>query len=463
MATTLDPQPTVRAAATRGSALGMSAVLVAQLMLVLDATIVNVALPHIATDLHFSPASLSWVLSAYALAFGGLLLLGGRLGDVLGRRRTFLAGVAIFTAASLTGGVAPWAWLLVTARAFQGVGAALSAPAVLALLTTNAPDEHARTRALALFSAVSSGGGALGLILGGAITETLSWRWTLTINVPIGLVVLGLVARLVQETPRRTDSFDVVGAVTATGAAVTLVWTLTRADTVGWASYQTILGFVVAALLVAALAAAERRHPHPLLRPSLLADRRRIAALVVMANVYAAMLAVFFVLASWFALQLDYSPLHAGLAFLPLPVGVFTMSRVTPRLVRAVGRTPLILTGVGLLTTSYALLLRLDADSTWLSGIFPSVAMLGIGAGLTFMPITATVLDGVPHEYAGSASGLLQTMQQLGGAIGLAVVASVLAAWHVDGDFTVGGHAGIVAGFILSLMAAASALTLARR
>ncbi|MDO7867901.1 MFS transporter [Nocardioides jiangxiensis] len=463
MATALTTSAAARPTVTRGSAVGMGAVLVAQLMLVLDATIVNVALPHIATDLHFSPASLSWVLSAYALAFGGLLLLGGRLGDVLGRRRTFLAGVAIFTAASLTGALAPWGWLLVAARALQGVGAALSAPAVLALLTTNAPDEYARTRALALFSAVSSGGGALGLILGGTITETLSWRWTLTINVPIGLVVLALVARLVQETPRRTDRFDVLGAVTATGGAVALVWTLTRADSVGWTGPQTLGGFAVALALFALLAVAERRHPHPLLRPSLLADRRRIAALVVMANVYAGMLAVFFVLASWFALQLGYSPLRAGLAFLPLPVGVFTMSRITPRLVRAVGRIPLILTGVGLLTTSYALLLRLDAGSTWLTGILPSVAMLGVGAGLTFMPITATVLDGVPHEYAGSASGLLQTMQQLGGAIGLAVVASVLAAFHVDGDFTAGGHAGIVAGFVLSLLAFVSALTLARR
>lgn len=460
---TLTTTSDVAAPAARSSSLGIAAVLVAQLMLVLDGTVVNVALPQIAHDLHFSPASLSWVLSSYALAFGGLLLLGGRLGDVLGRRRTFVVGVAVFTIASLIGGLAPWGWLLVTSRALQGVGAALSAPAVLALLTTNAPDQHARTRALALFSAVSSGGGALGMILGGTITETLSWRWTLMINVPIGLAVLVVASRLVRETPRRRDSFDVVGAATATGAAVALVWTLTRASEQGWLSAATLGGFGLAVLLAAVLTAAERHHPHPLVRPSLLADRRRITALVVMANLYAGMLALFFVLASYFSLQLGYRPLQSGFAFLPLPLGVFTMSRITPRLVRRFGTSRLVLVGCLGLTTSFALLLRLDAASTYASGVLPSVALMGLSAGLAFMPITATVLEGVEHAHAGSASGLLQTMQQLGGAIGLAIVATVLAGHHVEGDFTVGAHAGFVAGLVLAVLATTGAVALQRR
>jgi len=216
--------PTRNQATARTTSLGLGLVMLAQLMLVLDATVVNVALPRIATDLHFSPAQLSWVLNAYALAFGGLLLLGGRVGDVLGRRRIFLAGVAVFTLFSLLGGLATDPLFLVVARAFQGVGAAFAAPSVLALITTSARDDKARNRALAMFSAISSMGGALGLILGGILTSTADWRWTLFINVPIGLAILVTVPRLVAETPRQTGHFDVLGAVTATGGAVAIVW-----------------------------------------------------------------------------------------------------------------------------------------------------------------------------------------------------------------------------------------------
>jgi MFS family permease len=214
------PNPVTTARPTRNPAIGMWIVLVGQLMLVLDATIVNVALPHISTDLHFGSASLSWVLNAYSLAFGGLLLLGGRLGDVLGRRRVFMTGLSLFTAASFAGGLAQAPWELVTSRALQGVGAALSAPSVLALIATNAPNENARNRALGAFAVISSGGAALGLMLGGALTDLVSWRWTMFVNVPIGLAVLLLVPGFVSETARRHGRFDFIGAGSATAAAV---------------------------------------------------------------------------------------------------------------------------------------------------------------------------------------------------------------------------------------------------
>ncbi|MFA6298428.1 MAG: MFS transporter, partial [Nocardioides sp.] len=270
--------------ATR-AATGIAIVLVAQLMLVLDATVVNVALPRIDADLGFGPASLSWVLNAYTLAFGGLLLLGGRLGDVRGRLRLFEVGLTLFTVASLLGGLAQTPGQLVAARAAQGVGAALAAPSVLALLTTSAPDEAARNRALALFAAVSSGGASLGLLLGGLVTDIGSWRWTLFINVPIGLVVLVLARRFVTETPRRPGRFDVVGAVTATFGAVALVWALIGTPDHGWTSARTLAGFAVGVLLLGVLAVTERRVAHPMIQPHLLANRTRVAALTVMALV----------------------------------------------------------------------------------------------------------------------------------------------------------------------------------
>ncbi len=269
-------------------ATGIAIVLVAQLMLVLDATVVNVALPRIDTDLGFGPASLSWVLNAYTLAFGGLLLLGGRLGDVRGRLRMFEIGLSMFTVFSLLGGLAQTPSQLVIARALQGAGAAMAAPSVLALLTTSAPDEAARNRALALFGAVSSAGASIGLLLGGVVTDLGSWRWTLFINVPIGLAVLLLARRNVSETPRRPGRFDVVGAVTATLGAVAIVWSLIGTPEHGWLSVRTITGFVVGVLLLLVLGRTEVRHPHPLVQPHLVRNRRRVGALATMALVIGA-------------------------------------------------------------------------------------------------------------------------------------------------------------------------------
>jgi EmrB/QacA subfamily drug resistance transporter len=440
----------------------MWVVLVGQLMLVLDTTIVNVALPHIATNLRFDSASLSWVLNAYSLAFGGLLLLGGRLGDVLGRRRVFMTGLGLFTLASFAGGLAHAPWELVTSRAFQGVGAALAAPSVLALITTNAPNEGARNRALAAFAVISSGGAALGLMLGGTLTDLVSWRWTMFVNVPIGLAVLSLVPGLVNETARRHGRFDFVGAASATAAAVSIVWTVINAPSHGWASARTVGGFILGAALLVVLAVTERRHPHPLLRPALLRSRTRIAGLIAMACVYGGMLATFFLTVQLLAHQFGYSPIHSGVAFLPVPLGVFTMSRLTPTLVARIGPAPLIAAGTASVFAAMGLLVAVDSTTGYLTGVLPSLLLLGLGMGTSFMPITVLALAGVEPEHAGAASGLLQTMQQLGGAAGLAVVASVFAGRSGHG-FDAALRYGYGAATVLAALAFLSAVTLLPR
>jgi EmrB/QacA subfamily drug resistance transporter len=446
------------------AATGIAIVLVAQLMFTLDATVVNVALPRIDTALGFGPASLSWVLNAFTLAFGGLLLLGGRLGDVFGRRRLFLGGVAVFTVASFVGGLAQTPEMLVAARAAQGVGAAMAAPGVLALLTTSAPDEPARLRALALFGAVSSSGLSIGLLLGGAVTDLGSWRWTMFINVPIGLAVVALTRRFVDETARRPGRFDVVGAVTATGAAVTLVWSLIGAPEHGWTSARTLVGYVVGALLLAALAVTERRVAHPLLRPALLKSRSRVGALAVIALLVGGQLSMFFLAVQFIEHDLGFGPLESGLAFLPLTLGIFAMSRVTPRIVALVGPLPMILTGSVGVAISFAWLSTLSASDGYASGVLGPMLINGVSAALVFMPVTFIVLGGVEPEHAGAASGLLQTFQQLGGAVGLAVIVSVYAAGSVPGEFLPGARAAFLTSATMAALAGvAGVAALARR
>ena len=429
----------------RAGSIGLWLVMLAQLMLVLDATVVNVALPHIATDLHFTRAQLSWVLNGYAVAFGGLLLLGGRIGDVFGRRRTFLVGVAVFTVFSLLGGLATSPLLLVIARALQGLGAAFAAPSVLALITTSARDDGARNRALALFSAVASMGGALGLILGGLLTDMANWRWTLFINVPIGVVVLIAVPRLVAETPRRPGRFDILGAVTATGGAVAIVWALIQAGDDGWSSPRTIGGFVVGAALITVLAFTERRVAHPLLRPQLLRSPSRVAALAAMAATYGGMLAMFFLMVQYLENDLHLTPLLTGLAFLPMPLSIFAMSRIVPRLVERFGAVRLVILGAALRVVALPAAHATESGHP-LRDRHGCPALTGISAGMTFMPLTTLALRNVEPEHAGSASGLFQTMQQLGGAVGLAIVASTYAAFAIPGDFLTGGTGRVLVG-----------------
>ncbi|GAB3198922.1 MFS transporter [Nocardioides hungaricus] len=446
--------PTELPADAGRAATGIAIVLVAQLMIVLDATVVNVALPRIDADLGFGPASLSWVLNAYTLAFGGLLLLGGRLGDVFGRLKVFEAGLAVFTLGSALGGLAQTPGQLVAARTFQGVGAALAAPSVLALLTTSAPDEAARNRALALFGAVSSGGASIGLILGGLLTDVGSWRWTLFINVPIGLAVIVLAPRFVSETPRRPGRFDVVGALAATGGAVALVWTLIGTPEHGWASARTLTGLVVGIALLGLLARTEVRHPHPLVQPRLVRNRNRVGALAAMALLMGANLSMFFLVVQYVQGVLGFGPLLAGVAFLPFSLGIFATSRVAPALLGRFGPRRMMLVGSATLAVAYAWLSTIGTGDTYLAAVLGPMTLAGIASALIFMPVTVTVLSGVEPEHAGSASGLLQTTQQLGGAVGVAVIVSVYAAGAEPGQLV----PGMSAAFLTSATFAALAL-----
>lgn len=420
------------------AATGIAIVLVAQLMLVLDATVVNVALPRIDADLGFGPASLSWILNAYTLAFGGLLLLGGRLGDVFGRLKVFEAGLAVFTLGSALGGLAQTPGQLVAARTLQGVGAALAAPSVLALLTTSAPDEAARNRAFALFGAVSSGGASIGLLLGGLLTDVGSWRWTLFINVPLGVAVLLLAPRYVDETRRRPGRFDLVGALAATFGAVSLVWALIGTPEHGWAAPRTLGGFALGVALLALLARTEVRHPHPMVQPALLRSRPRVAALGVMALMIGANLSMFFLVVQYVQGVLGFGPLMAGVAFLPFSLGIFAISRVTPELLARFGARAMVLVGSAALAAGYAWLSTIGTTDSYLAAVFGPMVIAGLATGLVFMPVTATVLGGVEPEHAGSASGLLQTTQQLGSAVGVAAIVSVYAAGAVPGELVPG-------------------------
>lgn len=435
------------------AAVGIALVLLAQLMLVLDATVVNVALPQIQIDLGFTPAALSWVLNGYTLAFGGLLLLGGRLGDVFGRLRVFELGLALFTLASLAGGLAPTPELLVTARVVQGVGAAIAAPSVLALLMTSTPDEGSRNRALALFTAVSSAGGSLGLILGGALTDIASWRWTLFINVPIGIVVLVLVRRYVDETARRPGRFDVVGAAAATLGAVALVYGFINAPDHGWDSIGTIGGFVLAAALLALFVRTERVVPHPLLRLGLLRSRRRAGALVVMALLVGSQFPMFFLLVQYDQRVLGFGPLASGFAFLPLTLAIFAVSRISAPLVGRYGPQRLIAIGTFGMAVSFVWLSQISTSSDYVTAILGPMLLSGASAGLAFMPTTVAILSDVEPEHAGAASGLLQTMQQLGGAVGLAVIVSVYASGAVPGEVVPGAEAAFLTSMAFALTA----------
>lgn len=437
----------------RRAAVGLSVVLVAQLMLVLDATVVNVALPDIAADLGFSPAGLSWVLNAYTLAFGGLLLLGGRLGDVLGRLRTFEIGLGVFTLASLLGGLATDPAALVAARTLQGVGAALAAPGVLALVTTSAPDEAARNRGLALFTAVSSAGASIGLLLGGVLTDLVSWHWTLFVNVPIGVVVLVLARRFVTETPRARGRFDVVGAVTATVGSVAVVHGFISAADRGWTSPVTVASFVVGLLLVAAFVATEQRVSAPLLPLGLVRHRTRAGALVLMALVVGAQFSTFFLVTQYLQLVLGFSPVATGLAFLPLSLAIFATSRVSARLVASVGPRALMLVGTLGLTASFLWLSGISTTSTYAAHLLGALVLNGVAAALVFMPVTVVVLGGVERAQAGTVSGLLQTAQQLGGAVGLAAVVSVYASQSVPGQFVPGVRPAFLTSAGLTLVA----------
>ena len=409
----------------RPSSLVLGVILTCQLMVVLDATIVNVALPQMQHALHFSDANLSWVLNAYTLPFGGLLLLGARAGDLLGRRRTFLAGIAVFTLASLLGGFAPTGGLLLAARALQGVGAALAAPSSLALLTTMFSEPRERVRAIGLFTAVSVGGGALGLIMGGTLTQWASWRWVMFVNVPIGLAVILTGRSVLPETARRTGTFDLPGATFSTLGMGALVYGFVRAAADGWADPFTLGSFVAGALLLFAFVRVELTAEQPITPLSLFKDRSRTIANAARGLLFAGMFGLFFFLTQFLQDVLGYSALKTGFAFLPLPVTVFVMSQLTSRvLVRRFNGKALMIVGITSGFAGFALASRLGPQSSYLQ-VVSSLLLFALGNGLSFVPLTQAALDGVPAEDAGAASGLVNVTQQLGGTLGVAILVTV--------------------------------------
>src|SRR5262245_16936899 len=433
---------TIRAAAPVGVAadgprrLGLALLVLAtaQLMVVLDATIVNVALPHIQRALGFSGSGLEWVVNAYALTFGGLMLLGGRAGDLLGRRRVFIAGLLLFSAASLAGGFATsQAWLL-AARAAQGAGAAMIAPAALALITTTFPEGQPRNRAMGVYAAMSVAGGAVGLITGGLLTTYASWRWVLFVNVPIGLAAALAGARVLRESPRQRGRFDLPGAITGTGGIAALVYGLSNAATspngVSHSGDAKVVASLAASVvLLAAFAVIEIRSKRPLLPVRLLADRNRTGANLVMLCIGTAIFGMFFFLTVFMQSVWGYSALKTGVAYLPLMAGILVASGAVAQLVARVGARPLMLAGTTVTARGLYWLSRLTEHGSYAGGVLGPMLVLATGLGLLFMPVTLVAMARVADQESGIAASLRNTGQQVGGAIGLALLGTV--AWTV--------------------------------
>ncbi len=396
----------------------------AQMMVVLDATIVNIALPSIEGALKFSSTSLTWVLNAYTLAFGGLLLLGGRLGDQYGHRRMFTIGLLTFSIASLLGGLSQSAAELLVARAVQGVGGALAAPAALALITNTFEEGPARFRAFGVFSAVAGSGGAIGLLLGGVLTDLLSWRWVLFVNVPIGLVLAFLAPRVLGEAPKRKARLDIGGAVTVTAGMTLLVYGLVRAADHGWTDTWTLASFGAAVLLLAAFVLIERIHAQPLVPLRLFTNRNRAGAYVVMLSAAAALFSVFFFLTQYIQFLLHYSPLKAGFAFLPIAVTIIVTAQLTARLLGRTGPLPPIMLGTVVLAGGLLDISTISVHSGYLHMV-PGMIMIGAGLGLNFVPLTVTAVSKIAPEESGVASALLSACQQIGGSLGLAILITV--------------------------------------
>jgi EmrB/QacA subfamily drug resistance transporter len=406
-------------------------VCLAQFMVVLDATITNVALPSIQEDLDFTQNSLQWVINAYTLVFGGFLLLGGRAGDLFGRKRIFLAGVVIFTAASLANGLSQSGGMLIVFRALQGLGAALVSPAALSIITTTFAEGEDRAKALGVWSAIAAGGAAFGLLLGGILTDLLSWEWIFFVNVPIGVAAFVLSMRHVPESvaPERPDTIDLPGAISVTAGLMVLVFALVKAQDYGWGSARTLGLGAVAVALLAAFVVIESRSKAPLIRLGIFRSRNISGANAVMLLVIGGMYAFFFLVSLYVQQVLGYSPLEAGLAFLPFTLGIIVGAAVSQPLARRIPVHLIALMGIGLAVLGLVILRGAGVDGTYLGNLLPGIIPMSIGMGMTFLPLTLVATTGVSASDAGLASGLFNTSQQVGGALGLAVL-STIAATH---------------------------------
>ncbi|MFI1470447.1 MFS transporter [Streptomyces wuyuanensis] len=427
------PRPTPvppTAAPARGDGNGIALLVIAscQLMVVLDATIVNIALPQIQRSLHFSTTGLAWVVSAYTLTFGGLLLLGGRTGDILGRRRVFVTGVLVFVVASLLGGLAQNAPQLLAARALQGAGGAVASPTALALISTTFREGPDRNRAFGVFAAVSAAGGAIGLLAGGVIVEWLDWRWVFFVNVPIGLLIVLAAPRRIRESARRPGHFDIAGALTSTLGMVLLVYGFIRAAQVGWRDAGTLASFAAAAAVLTVFVLVETRSRQPITPLHMFADRNRAGTYGMMLSLAAAMFGMFFLLTLFVQNVLGFSPLRAGLSFLPVSAVIATGAGLASRLLPRFGPKPFMVTGALLATTGLAWLTGVDVHATYAGDVLGPMILFGFGMGLQFVSLTLMALSRVPPHESGAASGLLNTSQQVGGSLGLSVLVTVFGA-----------------------------------
>jgi EmrB/QacA subfamily drug resistance transporter len=399
----------------------------AQLMVVLDTTIVNVALPSIQHALRFNSTDLEWVINGYSLAFGGLLLLGGRAGDLWGRRRMFIGGVLLFGTGSLAGGLATESWWLIASRVVQGAGAAIVAPTALSLIADTFEEGAARTRALGIYAGAAGGGGAIGLVLGGLITNYLSWRWVLFVNVPIALVLAVAAPRVLAATEGRSGRLDLPGALTVTGGMTLIVYGLSRAATHDWGDALTVQTLGAGAALLVLFLVIEQRSKQPLVPLNLFANRNRSGAFALRMVAGSGTFAVLFFLTQIAQNVLGYSPLNAGFAFLPLGVGVVITAQVTSRVIGRLGPRLPIMLGALAIAGGLFWLSHITSQATYVKDMLGPLVILSIGFGLVFFPTTLVAVSGAARHESGLASAVLNVSQQLGGSIGLAVLGTVAA------------------------------------
>ena len=399
----------------------------AQFMVILDATVVNVALPSIQSDLHLSEGSLQWIVNAYTLVFGGFLLLGGRAGDLLGRKRIFLIGLAIFTVASLLDGLASSEAMLIGARSLQGLGAALVSPAALSIISTTFEEGAERARALGVWAAIAIGGSAVGLVLGGALTQYFSWPWIFFVNVPVGIAAFVLSLRLIPESrdEHAQRRYDVAGAVTVTGGLMSLVYAIVDAQTAGWGSAKTLGFFGLAAALLISFVVIELRAKSPLVRLSIFRIRSLLTANVAMFLAASGIFAMFFFNTLYLQRVLDYGPLKAGLAFLPFTAGIMVSAGIASQFAPRIGVRPIAAGGFLLTAAGLLLLTQLPVHGSYAVDVLPALLLSSLGMGAVFMTLTLIATTGLDDADQGLASGLFNTSQQVGGALGLAVLSTI--------------------------------------
>jgi len=407
--------------------LALGLLCMAQFVVVLDASIVNVAMPSIGTALSFSQENLSWVVNAYVLTFGGFLLLGGRLADLLGRRRVFMSGLVLFAFASLVGGFADSEGMLIAARAVQGLGAAILSPAALSIITTTFTDGAERNKALGVWGAVAGSGGAAGVLLGGVLTDGLGWEWVLWVNVPIGIAAAAIAPTLLADTRSEavTRSFDVAGAFSVTAGLSVLVYALVDATDAGWGSAQTIGLLALAVVLIAAFVVIELRSESPLVPFRIFRIRTLTGANIVGILIGASLFSMFFFISLYMQQVLDYSAIKAGLSYLPLALTIILTAGIASQLVTKVGFKPVLAAGMAFIAAGLIWFGQVSVGGSFVSDILGPSLLAAIGLGLAFVTSTIAAVSGVDEHEAGLASGLINTSQEVGGALGLAVLATV--------------------------------------